>query len=59
MWEQLEIKRLDAEIERLKNDLDYRKKDYKFRCLELARQFSSNNDEMLSKAKELSEFIFS
>jgi hypothetical protein len=59
MYEKLEQERIKLEFERIKVEQERYEKEYRFRCLEMARNFANDSVSLLIDAKKLSDFISS
>ncbi len=57
MYEKLELERIKLELERMKFEKEINEKEYRFRCLEIARNSSCDNATLLEDAKKFLEFI--
>ena len=57
MYEKLELERIKLELERMKFEKERNEKEYRFRCLEIARNSSCDNATLLQDAKKFLEFI--
>lgn len=57
MYEKLELERIKLELERMKFEKERNEKEYRFRCLEIARNSSCDNATLLQDAKKFLEFV--
>ncbi len=57
MYEKIELERINLELERMKFEKERNEKEYRFKCLEIARNSSCNNAILLQDAKKFLEFI--
>lgn len=57
MYEKIELERMKLETERMKVEQQSRSMDYRFRCLEISRQFACDNETALKHAKSFADFI--
>ncbi len=57
MYEKLELERIKLELERMKFEKERNEKEYRFRCLEIARNSSCDNATLLQDAKKFLDFI--
>jgi len=57
MYEKLELERTKLEHERMKFEQERNEKEYRFRCLEIARDSSCDNATLLQDAKKFLDFI--
>lgn len=59
MYEKFELERLKIESERMKFENERNEKEFRFRCLEIARSFSTDLESLLADSKKISDFVSS
>jgi hypothetical protein len=57
MYEKLELERLKLQAEQMKYESERTTKEFRFRCLEIARNSSCDNVTLLQDAKKFLEFV--
>ncbi|NCB82970.1 MAG: hypothetical protein EOM44_00500 [Bacteroidia bacterium] len=57
MYEKLELERIKLEVERMEFEKERNEKEYRFRCIEIARNSSCDNATLLQDAKKILDFI--
>ena len=57
MYEKLELERMKLEFEKMNFEKERNDKEYRFRCLEIARNSACDNATLLQEAKKFLDFI--
>lgn len=57
MYENLEFERVKLDRERVKFEKEISEKEYRFKCLQIARSLGYEGDDLLKEAKRLLDFI--